>query len=335
LKRLFSSEFGFTISEVMIALFLSTLIAGATIQIFLMIKKMNQYQQGVTRIQENIQATSMLIGQLVRGAGDYGCNRLDNNAIFHVVGNISADEMGFNRDTAIEPILYSALTQNNYMTNSALSRIDKDSDILWIRRIEKFFKLNDYEDAYQNKLTVVGQPQYKQDDILLLSDCQNMDVLKVAQNVNVNYNRPTSDIYVDFDSTAQSLSKLYPPSAKLGKIESEVLYIGNTMRRNQKGFPVYALYMTDLNGRTLEMVEGVEQMELKFCCQKKTKDYFTAAEYDGSQKIQSIKFSFLMNSIEDALEEPNAYMLNNKKIVPKDKILRKWWSEEWTIRAAV
>jgi len=318
----------------MIALFLSTLIAGATIQIFLTIKKMNQYQQGLTRIQENIQTTSLLIGRLVRGAGDYGCNRLDENITFHIVGNILPNEMGFNRTTAIEPISYSDLAQNNYITHSALSRIDRESDILWIRRIGKFFKLNDYEEAYKNKLTVVGQPKYKKDDILLLSDCQNMDVLKVAQSVQVNYKQPTSDIYIDFDNATQSLSKLYPPSSKLGKIESDVIYIGNTMRHNQKGFPVYALYMTDLNGRTLELVEGVEQMDVKFCCHNNTKEYFRAADYDGSQKIQTIHFSFLMSSVEDALEEPNAYILNNKKIVPKDKILRKWWSEEWAIRAA-
>jgi hypothetical protein len=318
----------------MIALFLSTLLTTATIQIFLQVKKMNQYQQGVTRIQENIQTTSILLGQLVRGAGDYGCNRLDEGSIFQVVGDIAPDEIGLNRATSIEPITYSSLIKNNYMTTSALARIDPGSDILWTRRIERFFKLNDYEEAHQNKITVLGQPTYKQNDIVLLSDCQNMDVLKVAKNVSVNDSKPTSDIYVDFDSATQALSKLYPPSAKLGKIESEVLYIGNTMRKNQKGNPVYALYETDLNGRTLELVEGIEQMDIQFCCDNDIKAYFSAATYDGTQKIQSIKFNFLMSSIEDALTEPNAYIVNNQKITPKDKMLRKWWSEEWTIRAA-
>tara|TARA_R110002110_G_scaffold383245_2_gene594615 strand:+ start:59904 stop:60863 length:960 start_codon:yes stop_codon:yes gene_type:complete len=318
----------------MIALFLSTLLATATIQIFLQIKQMNQYQQGVTRIQENIQATSMLLGQLVRGAGDYGCNRLDDGAVFQVVGDIVAEEIGFNRNTAVEPTTYAKLAKNKYMTTSALARIDQSSDILWARRINQFFKLHDYEEAYQNKITVEGQPTFKQDDVVLLSDCQNMDVLKVAKNVVINSGKPTSEVFVDFDSTSQSLSKLYPPSAKLGKIESELIYVGNTLRQNQKGYPVYALYTTDLNGRTLELVEGVEKMDIQFCCDNNTKDYFSAETYDGTQKIKAIKFNFLLSSIEDALTEPNAYIVNNKRIMPKDKILRKWWSEEWAIRSA-
>lgn len=49
---------------------------------------------------------------------------------------------------------------------------------------------------------------------------------------------------------------------RIAKWHSVILYIAKTNRRKGNGQPVYALYTTDLNGRTHERVEGVEQLRI-------------------------------------------------------------------------
>lgn len=62
-----------------------------------------------------------------------------------------------------------------------------------------------------------------------------------------------------------------------GQYHSVILYVAKTDRTNEKGEPVYALYSTDLNGRTQERVEGVEKIKLE-------------------QGLKSVKLQFLLTA---------------------------------------
>lgn len=331
-KLLFGKCEGYTITEMLIGLSLGTLLTVAVIHIFLGIKQTTAYQQGISRIQENMQVSSILLGQWLRGAGDYGCNRLDEQTTLRWIG-IVATEIDFNQRHPVYPTTIEKLRSNPKISAATLARIKENTDMIMMHRIHQFYTLSDYEDAQDGKISVLGQPGYHKEDVIFLTDCQNIDVFKVAQNVNTHTKQITTSIHVHLGDQA-SLSKLYPPGARLGKLESELIYIGDTARKNQKGMPIFALYATDLNGRTLELVEGVEDMSIEFCCVPKTKQYYPQAMWTPEQKINAVRINLLLNSVEDGQSVPTAYKKKDTDVIPKDKLIRKWWTQEWVIRSA-
>lgn len=333
LKRLFNKCLGFTITEMLIGLCLGALLTASVIHIFLSIKQTTIYQQGLSRIQENMQASSILLGRWFRGAGDYGCNRLDEQMTLHWIGSETAD-IDFNRQHSVYPTTIEQLSRNPKISSSTIARIKKNSDIIVVQRIHQLHRLHDYVDGYNAKISVLGQPSYKKDDIIFLADCQNIDVLKIAKDVIINPQSATTDIYIHIRDNQQTLSKVYPPNAFVGKLESELIYIGQTIRRNQKGMPIFALYATDLNGRTLELVEGVEEMNLEFCCAPETTEYYSQDKWTEKQKIKSVRVNLLLNSVEEVQREATVYKNKDVYITPNDKLMRKWWTEEWVIRSA-
>ncbi|MGE4348550.1 MAG: PilW family protein [Candidatus Berkiella sp.] len=323
---------GYTITEMLIGLSLGALLTTSVIHIFLSIKQTTSYQQGISRIQENMQVSSILLGQWFRGAGDYGCNRLDADRALRWVG-IKESDIEFNRVHPVYPTTIEKLRRNSKISAATLARIKENTDIILMHRIRQFYTLSDYEDAQDGKVSVLGQPSYNKDDVVFLTDCQSIDVFKVAKDVNAHAQQRTTNIHIHLGNQS-SLSKLYPPSARLGKLESELIYIGDTARKNQKGNPIFALYATDLNGRTLELVEGAEEMSVEFCCAPETKQYYPQAMWKPEHKINAVRISLLLSSVEDAQSIPTMYKHKDIDVMPKDKLIRKWWTQEWAIRSA-
>lgn len=101
----------------------------------------------------------------------------------------------------------------------------------------------------------------------------------------------------------------------LSVLHSTIYYVGDTQRKNAKGRLIYALYSTDLNGRTLELVEGVEKIEIFFgSFTEGALDYQKAQEISDWSAIVSVRIKALLNTIEDT--EP---------------IITKWWHYEWPL----
>ncbi|MCS5708061.1 hypothetical protein CC99x_003995 [Candidatus Berkiella cookevillensis] len=333
LKLLIRKCQGYTITELLIGLGLGAFLIASVIHIFLSIKQTTKYQQGISRIQENMQVSSVLLGQWLRGAGDYGCNRLDEQMALRWIG-MTATDIDFNREHPVYPTTIEKLRHNPKISAVTLMRIKENTDIILMNRIHQFYKLNDYQDAQDGKISVLGQPSYNKNDILFLTDCQNIDVFKVVKDVNTHPQQVTTDIHIHLGEQP-SLTKLYPPGALLGKLESELIYIGDTARKNQNGNPIFSLYATDLNGRTLELVEGVEDMSVEFCCVPETDQYYPQAMWTPEQKINAVRIKLLLNSVEDVQSVPTAYKQKDIDVMPKDKLIRKWWEQEWAIRSRV
>ena len=335
---------GFTLTEILIALCLGSILITLSIQLFLSVKQINQYQQGIARIQENMQTASILLGQWIRSAGDYGCNRMDAHRVLNIIGNIDANHLGINKSQSIQPLSINFLVGNPYFSNYALSRYKMGTDLLWIKRVSRFYPLNDYTEATDGTVKVIGNPRYRKGDILFLSDCQHIDVAMVTQDVNTPLPRLETTIHINTntDSSESKLSKRYSPSASLGKFESIIFYIADTLRKNQRGHSIYALFSTDMNGRTLELIEGVEAMQISVCCQpaeptelKETSVCYQSEHWQTECLIQSVQVDLLLTSVEDVLQAPLEYTMNQLKVKPQDRILRKWWSEQWAVRSAI
>lgn len=115
----------------------------------------------------------------------------------------------------------------------------------------------------------IAKPVDKSNQVLLLSDCATLHIFK-------NIEEPRRI-----------------PNAELAVLNSRLYYVGRT-KRNINQRPIYALYMTDFNGYTQELFEGVQAMEIGLNHSK-------------------MNMSVLLDSTQN-------------------KALQKWWYFEWNLK---
>lgn len=311
---------GFTLVELMISVALGIFLTAITIHFFINVKQINRYQQGSMRIYENIHAASLLLGRWVRNAGDFGCKTLDDDRVIHYVHDIDMNYLGIKRNMPIELVSSTEPKKLQPYLKQMTKRVKPKTDMLWMRRLDRLYPLISYTEGSNGFLKVVGHPSFKQGDIIAISDCQNIDFLKLADDAKFNIDN-TSIIPIYMSDSREHLSKHYDRNAYVAKLRSEILYVASTNRTNYNGEPIFALYSTNLNGRTLELIEGVEDMQVEVYGDNSESPF---KQSKNTKPIKAIRVNLLFNSIENAMFEAK---------LTKDMLIRKWWSQIWTIRS--
>lgn len=154
-----------------------------------------------------------------------------------------------------------------------LQRAVLPNDLLWLQSA----------DPLKNRATI------KPGTVIIASDCQQATLFRWDEKYVV------------------------PQSFALNRLSSTVFYVGKTKRINANHKPIYALYSTDFNGRTIELVEGVEQLSFSYGQLKNGElIYQRANEVDDWFAIVSIRLNALLNSVED-------------------NDIKKGWSFEWPL----
>lgn len=162
-------------------------------------------------------------------------------------------------------------------TERVLRRYKKESDMLWL----------------QSSKPYLSTTNLRSGTILAISDCKDLTFFRKCED---------------------AVSVVKAPF-QLSVLTSTVYYVGDTRRKNTKGKTIYALYATDFNGRTLELVEGVEKLEIVYgSFIEGALIYQKAHEVTDWYAIVSVRLKALLNTIEET--EP---------------IITKWWHYEWSL----
>lgn len=318
---------GVTLVELMISMALGVVVACASLQVFLTFKQIYMTQQALARIQENARIMSVILGEAIESSGSIGCNAFREDISFYVSPSIDRNHFGLYRDQRIRGTSLEALKSDPISYRLLSKRISADSDILWIKTIRKFYPLLHSPSKEDVFLWVRGVRKLKKDQIISLSDCGYVDFLKVAEEAG------SSEQIKIFP---HSFSKQYGMGASVGVLSSTFFYVGKTKRNNLNGYPIMALYGTDLNGRTLELIEGVEHFEVKYGIKINEKiSYLAYDQIPVWQDVVSVRVSTLLTSIEDGLRVPKSYQFRDKEVMPTDRLMRMWWTFEWAIKGLV
>lgn len=128
----------------------------------------------------------------------------------------------------------------------------ENSDWVWINYTKEYYTLS-------------KKPKWKPGTVWVLSSCRQAELF-VVEEAEAFFENLKNKIWLT-DLAVMRLSKLH----------SVILYVAKTDRKNAKEEPIYALYSTDLNGRTQERVEGVEKIKI-------------------TQGEKSVKLEFLLTS---------------------------------------
>ncbi|MFZ4792100.1 MAG: PilW family protein [Candidatus Competibacteraceae bacterium] len=338
--RVFCSQSGFSLIEIMVALLISLFLMAGVIQIFLGSKTTYRTTENSSRIQENGRLAIELLTRDLRMAGYKGClrssmlivNVLNNAADFNY--NFGQEIQGFNASTTTWlPALDAAI--------SGLQMIP-GTDVITVRTI-------DSEDIY-----VTGQPSIKPDctasvdstadlkvtsntflqdeDIVLVSNCERAVVFQITNfNAQENVVHNTGGTFTPGNNTKDLGGCLI--GGEMAKISTKTYFI----RTGASGRPALWRYsLTD----TVELVEGVENMQIMYGVDTnndRQADSYSAADTVNSANnwpnVISIRISLLLQSIDDRITtKAQIYNYNNVTQTATDNRLRQVFSTLISVR---
>lgn len=312
---------GVSLVELLVSLSLGLILTTGAIQAFIHLKNLTRYQQGLTRIQENIQAASQILGPVIRSSGKFGCVRLTETLSTKVWDEANIGLYGLGQGQSLVGTNKDVLVKNSLVRQSVLRRMESNSDVLWVRMAEDIYPVTKTIEPFAKQISVIGSPRFWKDDLLFIGDCQSIHFFLLRKDSVKLPKTNQTMLSISSHHGMTKFSKVYDSPAVVGKVGSILYYIGQTTRKNAQGEPVYALYKTDLNGRTAELIEGVDAMQLTFGLLEKGKIVYVPfkAIQDGSQVV-SVQVGLRFNSIEPATVQ--------------GKVMQKWWSHEWARRSA-
>lgn len=319
---------GVTLIELMIAMLLGTLIMAACLEVFLVTKKLLARQQALVIIQENALSLATLLGKSIRTSGNIGCNNFQNISL-RIHASISAEEYGLNRLEALIGISHQRLKDNSLITQKNKEKIVIKSDLLWVKSIPKNYALVQSTQGEEGFLIVEGKVKLSPGKTVAISDCHRADFVKIDKTeIQKNH---FSKLWLN--TGALLLSKRFDKTAQVGILSSKIFYMANTQRKNISGMPIYALYSTDLNGRTYEQVEGIEQFKVRYGIKQQDQIiYYPQEDVPDWSALCSVKIVVLLTSINEVLNQPQAYFYDNQTIMPSDRLLRRQYIYQWPIK---
>jgi len=250
------------------------MISSMMFNAFFFIKKCVLTQQALIRVQVNARSIDYLLGKALRNSGALGCQRLHQNLIISADQGVTLMDYGLTHTQGIKGVLPTDLPKALGASKRILQRAVVQSDMLWLQTGAPFLQ---------------GTRVIKQGTLLVDGDCQRVTFYHWQEQGT------------------------YKPSATVKRVASTVYYVGKTKRNNEMGNPIYALYSTDVNGRTLELVEGVEKLVFTYGILKDGSIiYQSLQDVEDWYDVVSVRLNALLNSVEES-----------------DPILQKWWNFEW------
>ncbi|MDH5631848.1 MAG: PilW family protein [Gammaproteobacteria bacterium] len=271
---------GFTLVEIMIALTISLIILLAVTQIFVSSRTTYSYTEGMSRIQEGGRFAIDFLARDIRMAGYTGCaRRLETADVTNILKNPN------------DATRYDSAGMEVYRyTGSGGSALSDWTPALKDIASGGYFKAGEMEpfsdllivkygtsvDAYptgsaapnaniQILATTETESAFRQNDIVMVTDCNNADIFAITNNVANNGGALTLAHATGSNSTNR-LGHGYTTNAEVLRWEARAYYVGKPdLDGDNKPDPDPALMRKSLVRGDLvaqALVEGVERMQL-------------------------------------------------------------------------
>ncbi|EAR20899.1 PilW family protein [Nitrococcus mobilis] len=323
---------GFSLVEIMVALTLSLLLLGAVFQIFISAKTSYRMNEGLARLQETGRFAADILAGDIRMAGYQGCMTLDQLTPNVIVKNPPSELLLYDPANLLRG-------QNNLASGNALGAV-VGSDSLSIRKASTTAAhLTGNMTAVNANIQIDGNPSgFKKNDILMITDCANADIFQ-ASSVS-NGSGTVTIAHASNVNTTNNLSKAYQSDARLMAFESSTYYVADTTRTNEAGEPIYALYVRRLGGTPVELVAGVEDMQVLYGedgnADGSVDSYANAGAVADFANVLSVRVALLVDSVSPASTQPDSatYTLLDETVNPPNgRYLRKVFTLTATTRS--
>lgn len=309
---------GLSLIELMIALLLGSLLIVGLYQVFNSNSDSFRHNEASARVLESGRIATDILARALRNAGFFGCFPVQG-----ITNNLDAT------DGQYEPQLHgfntmgvSAEDNGAYSERPATAVAGTDFlHVTGVRRPGAIVQLSaDLTDTTDVKLNQVGSLAVNQ--FLFVSDCERGDIFQIsslvvggssvtvtADNSGGGSGRPGNDFSGNAPAACSSvgscLSSSYREGTEVFQPYSEAYFIGNAVGGGR------SLFMRQSDGTTLELVSGVEDMQVRFgegSVSTGVQNWRSAAAVGSWDDILAVEVSLLLASPEDdVLEAAQSY----------------------------
>ncbi len=289
---------GLTLIELMIALLIGLLILLGVFAMFMANKRIYTEQESMARLQENARFAIGMLVKDIHMAGYVGCSH-DTDALVNHLNDGDNDQQIFSFVLAVEGSENAGPWQPSGSTDMVAS-ILPGTDALTLRYFSPLdIRISSAMPATSAQLNVDDTGELQVEDIIAVSDCDSSDVIQITQ-VQSSPSRlqhaPGTAISPG-NRTPHVLQKSYGAGAQIMRFISHRYHVGN----NANGVP--SLFRKSIDGSTLELIEGVENMQLLYgedlTGNSIADSYVIATNVTNWDNVVSIRLGLLLRTINE------------------------------------
>lgn len=262
---------GLSLVELMIALLLGTLLTVGLVQVFTSNSQSFRHNESLSRALESGRIATDILSRALRNAGFFGCfpvegvtNNLDDSDTLYV-----AELHGF------ATLGVSAEDSGSYSErpDDAISGTDF-FNVTGVRRPGAIVQL-DEDMTDTTDITLTEQGSLEENELLYISDCEHGDIFSISSLVagsgsvtitadnssgssGVPGNELSGNSPAACSTSGSCLSGTYMAGTELFQPYSEAYFIGTASDGSN------SLFMRQSDGSTVELVSGVEDMQIRF-----------------------------------------------------------------------
>ena len=318
---------GLSLVEVLVSLVISLFLLGGVVQVYIANKTTYRFTDSISRIQENGRFAMESVVQDLRLAGFWGCATFDPDDTENITNNLDP------ASPAYDPLLH------DFGGQSAIQGTENDglngSDSLTLRGA-KPNQVNvhpPYNVTTSDNINVTATNSIEAGDIVMVSNCQGVDIFQVT-----GITSPVADqngiVHVTGSGApgnhnpgacaggpaVHCLSQTYGSDAALFAMQT-VTY---TIAAGASGEP--ALWREE-NGANIELIEGVEEMQLLYGIDDDgdgyANQYVDSVAVADMNDVIAVRLMLLLRSENDFItEDAQTYTLNGNTVTPNDRRMR-------------
>ncbi len=295
---------GMTLVELLIGMALSLLLMGGAIGIFISSKQAYKTEDAMSRNQESGRFSITWLTNAIRTVGYVGCSNLED-MIPYVIAN-PPPARGYANTSAVlgyEGSDTSASNPSGTWTNP--------SSIAWVPGTDVITLSHSGDcgaDLTGNMGVINANIQisngakcnFQAGDALLITDCQTADLFRAS---SVSESTGTITIaHASNVNTSNNLSRAYLEGSTVLRFHQSTYFIG----RSLSGAP--ALYRTEFNGATEELIDNVANMQFVYGLDSNADgvvdQYRTADAVSDWKTAVSVRMSLLIQSEDGVVSVP-------------------------------
>ncbi len=327
---------GFTLVELLIALTLGLLLTASFGSVLISNKQTFRAIDAASRVQETGRYAMHLLTRDLRSAGYQGCaglsatitNTLNAGTLSSLIDNTPLE--GFDHKTAGSSAA-SAWTPN---LDASITGAVADSDVIMIRSsVSSGIYLTATMPNTAAALQISAASGIDQGDIFMVCDCRSSCSIAQRTNINNGTNALVHNIggTVTPGNAAVNLGRAYGPESEIMEVENRSWYVGT----GASGEPALFLESNDAGG--VEMVEGVESLQLLFGEDTNNDNaanrYLTADLVGDWNNVVSTRIFVVARTAENNVtSDYQTYSVNGTNITATDKRLRRVFSATVNLR---
>ncbi|MEQ8857691.1 MAG: PilW family protein [Pseudomonadales bacterium] len=327
---------GFSLVELMLALALGLIVVTGIVQLFVGNTQTYNILNGQARLQENGRFALEFISRAAREAGYFGCANAQENIVWALTaGNVDNSNLTPEFDIR-RPVhgvdnvagsgdlgTYPTLTANSYIPANG---IDADAvvvgtDVLAVRSMETpGWRLMQelFPTGANSNPRIVDTTAIQVGDIVMVSNCEQAAVFRVTgmpggggNTVFLQHAVAGGGLFSNQLANISSIGRTYQEDTLVGRVQGTFFFIAEGAGLDNQGNPPLALWQKVGRNAPVELVQGVEDLQVLYGIDTTLNDgipnaneYVIADDLDiDDANVVSLRIMVTVNSVDAVTED--------------------------------